>query len=170
MEPVAAGQKIAGELVRLPILAKRDAGLVGIDVAHRDAVDVEQEIPAGVEPRRDQVLDDFVLCVDGNRAPARQLRKVDPVTPPAEAELDAVVDEALALHPLADAGLGEKVDGALFEHAGPNRALDLVPAADFEHDRLDALQMKQMRQQQASGAGADDPDTRPHLHRWLPIP
>ena len=45
-----------------------------------------------------------------------------------ELELDPVVDDALALHPLADAGLAQQIDGALLEHAGADAVLDVLAA------------------------------------------
>ena len=68
---------------------------------------LEAQLAAGLEPRGDQVLDHLLLPVDGDRAPAGQLGEVDPVALAAEAQLDAVVEHALALQPVADAGVGE---------------------------------------------------------------
>ena len=76
----------------------------------------------------------------------------------AEAQVDAFVAEALALHALADAALREQVDRALLEHAGADRRLDLLAAARLEHHRVDALEVQQVREQQAGGSRADDGD------------
>ena len=46
-----------------------------------------------------------------------------------ELEIDPVVDDALAIHPLADAGVAQQLDGALLEHAGADAVLDVVAAA-----------------------------------------
>ena len=53
-------------------------------------------VAASREPRADQILDDLLLAVDGDRAPAGQLGQVDAVTAASEAQLDAVMDQALA--------------------------------------------------------------------------
>lgn len=68
------------------------------------------DLAAGGEARRDEILHHFVLAVDGDAAPAREVGEVDAVAPALEAQLDAVMDESLALHALADAGLDEKID------------------------------------------------------------
>ena len=61
----------------------------------------------------------------------------------------------------------QQVDGALLEHAGAHALLDVLAAAVLEHDRLDAAQVQQVREQQPGGAGADDADLRPLLHSVL---
>ena len=105
-----------------------------------------------VEPRGDQVLDDLGLAVDDDRPAVGELAERDPVPLAVELELDPVVDDALALQPLADAGLGEQVDRALLEHAGPDPVLDVVAAAVLEHDRLDPRPLEQPRERQPGRA------------------
>ena len=70
---------------------------------------------------------------------------------PCEADLEAVMDEALALQPLAGADLGHQVDGALLEHAGADRGLDRLARAALDDDRFDAAQVQQLREQQPAG-------------------
>ena len=79
-----------------------------------------------------------------------------------ELELDAFVDDPLAVHPFADTRPSQQFDRALLEHAGPDPVLDVVAAAVLEHDGIDALEVEQVREGQAGGAGADDPDLGPH--------
>jgi hypothetical protein len=73
-----------------------------------------------------------------------------------------VVDEALAVQALGDAGGVEQVDRRLLEHAGPHAGLDVGARARLEHDRLDALQVQQVGQQQPGRAGPHDPDLGLH--------
>src|SRR5262249_34961251 len=75
---------------------------------------------------------------------------------------DAVVDAALALHPPADAAFDEQVRRALLQHASADGGLDLLAAAAFEHHGLDAVQVQQMREQQARRPGPDDAHLRTH--------
>ena len=130
---------------------------------HADVLDLELQRAAGVEPRADQVLDHLLLAVDRDRAAAGERREVDPVAAAVEPQLDPVVHEALALHPLADPGLGEQLDRAVLEHARPDPLLDVLAAADLEHDGLDPVAVEQVRQQQPRRPRADDPDLRPML-------
>ena len=84
----------------------------------------------------------------------------DPVALAVELELDPVVDDALALHALADARVVEEVDRALLEHAGADARLDVLAAPVLEHDRLDPLALEELSERQPRRAGADDPDLR----------
>jgi hypothetical protein len=93
---------------------------------------------------------------------ACQVAQRDAVALAPELELDAVVDDALALHPSADACVPQQVDRALLEHARADPALDVVAAAVLEHDRLDALAREQLGQRQPGGPGSDDADLRAH--------
>ena len=106
---------------------------------------LEQDLPAGGKPHRNQVLDHFLLTVDRDRTPAGQRRKVDAVSLATEAQFDAAVNQALPAHALADARLVEQVHAALLEHAGAYAVLDVVATAVFDDDRLDAVPMQQMR-------------------------
>ena len=78
-----------------------------------------------------------------------------------ELEVDAAVDDALAVQPLADAGVAEQVDRALLEHAGADPLLDVLARAVLEHDRLDPLAREQLREREPGRARADDGDLRP---------
>ena len=52
----------------------------------------EQDLSVRFEPGADQVLDDFLLAVDGDRKPVRQVGEVDAVPASVEAKFDPVVD------------------------------------------------------------------------------
>ncbi len=94
--------------------------------------------------------------------PAGEVAQRDAVALAGELQLDAVVDEPLALHALADAGGGEQVDRALLEHAGADALLDVLAAARLEHDRVDPCELQQAGEREAGRPGADDPDLRAH--------
>jgi hypothetical protein len=57
------------------------------------------------------------------------------------------VNSAFALEPLPNSRFNHKVDGALFEHACPDRRLDRPAAAQFNYDGTDSPEMKKMREQ-----------------------
>jgi hypothetical protein len=160
VEAVAAGDHVALERLGRAVVAERQPGPLGLEVGDRDVVDLEQQRPAGVEPRLDQILDDLGLAVDDDRLPG-QLVERDAMTLAVELELDAVVDDSLALHPLAHPRLGEQVGGSLLEDAGADPRLYILAGAALDHHRVDALEVQEVRERQARGAGADDPDLRP---------
>jgi hypothetical protein len=103
--------------------------------------DAEQQFPAGGQPRGDQVLDDFVLCIEGDGAPG-QRTQVDTVALAAESQFNAVMQCALAAHAFADAGIVEDIHRALLQHAGTNGRFDIVAAARLKHDRRNAVEME----------------------------
>ena len=64
---------------------------------------------------------------------------------PAKAQFDAVVNEALASHALANARLVEQVHAALFQNAGAHPVFDIVATAILDDHRVDAVEMQQVR-------------------------
>ncbi len=114
------------------------------------------------QPRGDQVLDDLLLAVDRDRAAAGELGQRDPVPRAAEAQLDALVHEPLAVQPVGHAQLGEQIDRALLEHAGAHAPLDVLARAVLEHDRVDPARVQQRPEHEPRWPGADDRDLRPH--------
>jgi hypothetical protein len=79
---------------------------------------------------------------------------------PGELELDAVVDETLPLQPVACTGVDEEVDDALLQHAGTDARLDVLAAAVFQDDRVDALAVQQVAEREPGRACTDDADLR----------
>ena len=119
-----------------------------------DVVDLEQQRRAGLEAGGDQVLDHLLLAVDRDPAATRELVEGDPVAAAAEAQLHAVVHEALALEPLAHAHLDQQVDRALLQHAGANAVLHVLAVAVLQDHRLDAPEVEQVPEHQPRRAGA----------------
>jgi hypothetical protein len=107
-----------------------------------------------------------VLRIERDRAAASELGQRNPMTLSVESKLDAAMHRSLAEHPLADAACTKEIDSALFQHAGAQRRFDLGAAARFQHDRVDTLEMKQVRKREARGSGADDADLRAARHRY----
>jgi hypothetical protein len=56
----------------------------------------------------------------------------------AEPQVDALVRDAVAKHPVADASLGEQPHAVGLEDARAHGVLDLGPGAVVDDDRLDA--------------------------------
>lgn len=113
--------------------------------------DAEADVAVVFETPGDEVLEDLVLWVDGDGAAVRQFVEVDAVAASAEPQFDAVVGEPFTLDAVAESGVDHQVDGVLFEHTGPDRALHLLAGAAFEHGGIDALQVQEMGQHQSCG-------------------
>src|SRR5216684_1597685 len=109
-----------------------------IQIVKRYVLHSEKNRSAGIQARLHQVLDYLVLRVDHDRAPAGQLGERDAVRMPAEAQIDAMVHEALALQALSHSAFLQQIDSSLFKHAGAEGGFDLLAAAGLEHHRLDA--------------------------------
>ena len=71
---------------------------------------------------------------------------------PPNADLDAVVHQALAVHARADAGLVEQVHGALLDHAGADAAEHVLAGLPLEDDVVDAVRVQQLAEQQSRRA------------------
>jgi hypothetical protein len=67
------------------------------------------------------------------------------------------------MHASADARLIEKVHGDLFDYAGANAAEHMIGGLPFQNDVIDAVFVKELTEQKARGAGADDDDLPSHI-------
>jgi len=79
-----------------------------------------------------------------------------------ETEFDAVVHQAFALQASAGAGLDQQVDRSLLQNAGANALLDVFARVGFEHDGIDALQIKKMGKRESGGACSDNSNLGSH--------
>src|SRR6185503_4991839 len=155
VEAVATRKESGFDFLDLAVPVEPRFGRTGVEVVERGVLHPEENLSARRQARGDQILDHFVLRVDGD-GPAGELGERDAMTRAAEAQVDAFVAEALALHALADAALREQVDGALLEHAGADRGLDLLARARLDHDRGDALEVEEVGKEQSGGTRSHD--------------
>ena len=88
-----------------------------------------------------EVFHHFLLPVDRDSA-ARERAEVDAVAAAGEPQLHALVLQAFAHHPFADARGLQDVDALMLENARAHAMLDVVPALDLEHHGVDAAQMQ----------------------------
>jgi hypothetical protein len=156
VEPVAAGDDVALDRLRLALVDEADPWPGRLDAGELDILDLEQQRAPTFEPVRDQVLDDLCLAVDRDRATIGKIAERDPVTLALELQVDSVVDDSLAVQPFGDAGAFEQLHGALFEQPRPDPPLHVVAATVLEHDRFDSRLLEQPREQQPGRPGADD--------------
>ena len=162
VETVAAGHPVAAQGLFPALVGVADHRTVGagpFDGVHRG---VEQQRSAVLEPEGYQVLDHLGLGVHRHRPAAGQRGEVDAVRAAVEAQLDAGVDDALAVQALPGPARAQGVDGALFEDAGALAALDVGPVAALQHDAVDARVVQHAGEQQPRRAAADDADGGVH--------
>ena len=82
--------------------------------------------------------------------------------PALERQVDPVVDEPVAHHPVTNPGLAQQVHGALLQDARLDRLLDRLAGLHVDHHRLHAPQVQHVRQQQPRRPRADDSDLGTH--------
>ena len=73
---------------------------------------------------------------------------------------DAVVDEALPHHAIAEPGVAEHVDRAPLEDAGADAGHHVLPRLALEDDRLVTGAVQPVREHQPRRTAADDHDLR----------
>src|ERR1700722_1006100 len=165
MKAVATRNEIALERLRHTAALKLNLRLrdcaARVTIVNADRLGLENNLPAGRNPRRDEILDHLVLRVNRDRLPG-QLREINPMPRYSESQLNAIVNKSFALQPRTDSGLHHQLDRAVLQHASANPALAICARLAFEHDRLDALQMQQVRQHQACRSSADNSNLRSH--------
>ena len=125
-----------------------------------DVVGLEADLASGREARGDEILHDLVLRVHRDRTATGELGQRDAMPFPLELQVDAMVDEPFAVHPLADADGAEEIHGALLEHACALSTLDVRTISVLDDDRVDAGAMEQMAKCEPGRSGADDGDLR----------
>ena len=162
MKAVAAGDEIADEGLLRTVHSIADRRLLAVETFERHDLGLEEQRLACCETGRDEILRDLGLAVDHDGLAAGQGLEVDAPAAAVDADVDAAVDEALAVHAGADAHLVQEVDRALLEHAGPDAALDMRAVVPLEHDRGDAGLVQELGQQEPGRARADDADLGAH--------
>ena len=156
VKPVTARDDVAFESSQLAGMTILDRRCVRLDVVQRNTLDVEQQRLSVGDRRGDQVLDDLVLPVDGDRSTARQLRHVDSMIAAVEAKRDTFVNEPLAAQPFADADVLEQVGGVVLQHARSRALLAVRAALRFQDHGLDAPERQHAREDEPRRSGADD--------------
>src|SRR4051812_39011333 len=71
MKAITAGDELAFQCLAPLVGLDVDARVLRVDIARRHVSRVEYDASTGVEPRLHQILDHFVLRVDGDRAPGQ---------------------------------------------------------------------------------------------------
>ena len=84
------------------------------------------------------------------------------MAPAVEGQLHALVDQPLAREPVADAGLGQQIDGALLQQAGADAGAQILGVAPLQHHAVDAGEPQQPRQQQPRRPAADNSNLCAH--------
>ena len=144
MKTVTARDEVAKNLARFAVVVKSNCRVCRIKVMHTHTVDLEPDLATLFATRFNQIFHNLLLRVDRDAAP-RQLLEIDAMTTPVEAQLDSIVDKAFPLHSLPYAHFREQINCALFQDSGSHPLFAVFPASSLDDDRLNALQMQQVR-------------------------
>jgi hypothetical protein len=159
MKAIASRDEIAVDFAGQACKLVVDFWLFAFEVFDPNIVGFEKDLPARCDPSLNEILDDFMLPVDGNRAPG-EILEIDAVALSAKSQFDAVVNQTLTLHSFADAHLREEIDCPRLKNAGADAFLAVLTGSAFEHDGLNALKMEEMGKHEASRSGSDDSNLR----------
>ena len=143
------------------------AGAAAVEVVHADVVCFIDGRSTRRGARVHQVARHLGLAID-RHALAGQAEQVDAVALAAEAQVEAVVRQALGMHARAHAQLVEQIDRHLLQHAGADAAEHVLGAALFDDGVVDARLAEQGAQQQSRRTGAHDDDLGAH-GGWSPV-
>ena len=168
MEAIAASDVVADQFAFEACHLVAEARAIALDVVDRDVCCLPDDRTIPGKPRGNQVPGHFGLAVDGDGL-AGQLAEVDTQAPAVGGDLDAVMHKPVAMQPLGDAGLFQKFDRALLQHAGAHACLDIVTRPRFEDHAVDAVQLQQAGEQKPCRSGADDADLSPFLRCHAPV-
>jgi hypothetical protein len=152
---VAAGDEIAGDLVADAVLDVGDARMIGVEIMRLDVGGLIDRGETGRFTRVHQIECHFGLAVDDHRL-AGGGRHVDAMARAAEGELDAMMDQALAVRARAGAHFIEQSDRSLFQKTCADAAKHIVRRLAFKDDVVDSVGAKQLSQQQSRRPRAND--------------
>src|SRR5437868_15385532 len=85
-----------------------------------------------------------------------QIGQIDSVSLSFESKLAPLVQCALRDHPASKANLLKQIHGSPLEDSSTDSRFDFLSAPRLNHDRVDALEVQEVRQQQASRACTQD--------------
>src|SRR5687768_17461877 len=111
MIAIAAGNELAVELVLTALVAIANARLAATEVVHADVFGLEDEPALHGEARLDEIARQLGLTIHGHRAAGEPLQ-IDAGAPACEYQLEAVMDQALALQALIGPRLAEQLHRA----------------------------------------------------------
>jgi hypothetical protein len=76
--------------------------------------------------------------------------------PPGEGNLDAIVNEALAVQAAGDPDFIQQIDSALFKNARADARQDIFPGLALDDYVVDAVLVEELSQEKAGGSASND--------------
>lgn len=115
-----------------------------------------------------QIGGDLGLPINGDAA-AAAAQQIDTLALTVQGQFEAVMQQAFALQPLADASALQQFHTALLQYPGADARQHMLGRLPLDDDAIDAGEPQQFAQQQARWPGADDRNLRSHalLLAWM---
>jgi hypothetical protein len=142
-------------------LAVAQAAAFAGQAVQADVLGLVDDRRAGGLVRVHQVVLDLGLAVDGDGLAGQRL-EIDAPALAVEGQLDAVVDQPLAIEPRADADLVEQIDGALLEQAGADAGAQVLGRAPAPARLRRCRPARAAAPAAARRPASDDPDLGAH--------
>jgi hypothetical protein len=142
--------------LRRAIFAKPNLWRCTIQLAYADVLNFKQKLPLRRDARLNQIFQHFVLRVDHHCFAAGEFPKINLVAPARKLQFNPAMHEPLPHHARAYARFVQQIHRALFENPCAHPFLDVLPAARFQHNRLDSLQMQKVREHQTGRPSPDN--------------
>lgn len=147
MKAVASRDEIALQFHLLILMNKPDAWMISSNIYQLIMLDIEENLPSSLEPRRNKILDDLILRIHRDGTSMRQLIEVNAMIGTIKAEIDAVMRHAVAVHMFGNANLSHQIDRTLLKNTGTNGLFNLLSTPVIENDRINSFHIKEERQQ-----------------------
>src|SRR5580658_1262569 len=160
MGTVASTDEIADNLQGAFGMLKSEARRLSLNIMDFDLAGIEEYLCASLDPGANQILDEFVLAIHGDAAAAREFVHIDAMAAAIEPKFDTAMNQAFAPHAFPEARFIEQIHRALFENARTEPFLDVFAGAGFDDNRVDAFEVQQVGEDEASRSGSDNADPR----------
>ena len=165
VEAVAAGDKVAVEAGAGAAVLEGDVRMRGIERVQLSVGGFEENRFVDGKAGADEILDDFVLGVDGDALASGEIAEVNAMAATVETKFDATVLESLAAEAFADTEFVHELNGVVFKEASADAVFDVGAGMKFDDDGSDAEAIEEEREEKAGGSGSDDGDLG--AHAWL---
>src|SRR6516165_1022431 len=146
MKAVAAGNEVASDLVAPAPGAIAHPRPIAGNAVHAHVLRRIDGRGAGSVSAIHEIFGDLGLAVD-HHGFAGQLFEREAVPRAVDANLDAIVDEPVGMHPRADSGLVQQVHRDLFDDAGAYAAEYMLGGLPLKNDVVDAPFVEELAEQ-----------------------
>ncbi len=156
VEPITGRNIITAQFNRIAILDISNTRLVSLDIMQADILRLENDLAAMIKAGSDQILGHLGLAVNHHGRTTGQFFDIHMLALAINTDIDAAMNDALALHAGINADPLHQADRPHFKNTGPNAPLDIGAVLALKDNAVNSLHMQQMRKQQPRRTAADN--------------